>query len=190
MLSGAGNKIASRAFLDYLRSMESRKLIESFGYRTNDCGWLKQFCTLKLAGATTVVLLVVGTPLRGAGPVRRFRSAGALVAMPLVLPPTVLGLSLLMLGPEGPIGRMMEAMGDDASFTFAGLVVGSVVYSLPLSCNRYAAPFTPSATSPSSRWRLRASPLDTQHRHPLARPGLSRAPFWALPATVGNSASC
>ena len=92
--------------------------------------------TLKLAGISTLILLVLGTPL--AWWMARTQSRGkvlveAVVALPLVLPPTVLGFYLLVaLGPQGPIGSVVEALGLSAlSFSFAGLVIGSVVYSLP-----------------------------------------------------------
>src|SRR5688500_18974585 len=92
--------------------------------------------TLKLASVVTVLLLVVGTPIawwlactssRWKGPV------GAIVALPLVLPPTVLGFYLLLLmGPHGPIGQLTSWLGLGLlPFTFWGLCVGSVVYSLP-----------------------------------------------------------
>ena len=92
--------------------------------------------TLKLAGLTTVILLLLGTPL--AWWLARTHSAwkgvaSAVVALPLVLPPTVIGFYLLVtLGPNGPLGQLTQALGLGLlPFTFAGLVVGSVLYSLP-----------------------------------------------------------
>ncbi len=92
--------------------------------------------TLQLAGVTTVILLLVGTPL--AFWLARTRARGkvfveAVVALPLVLPPTVLGFYLLiLLGPHGAIGGLWDAMfGHGLAFTFAGLVIASVLYSLP-----------------------------------------------------------
>ncbi len=97
---------------------------------------LSVWLTLKLAAVTTVILLVAGTPL--AWWLARTRSrlkgaVGALVALPLVLPPTVLGFYLLVaLGPAGPGGALTQALGLGLlPFTFAGLVVASVLYSLP-----------------------------------------------------------
>ncbi len=92
--------------------------------------------TLKLALVSTLVLLVIGTPLGWwlAMTRRRWRPViDALVSLPLVLPPTVLGFYLLLLlGPRGPVGQLMTALGGHPlAFTFAGLVIGSVVYSLP-----------------------------------------------------------
>ncbi len=92
--------------------------------------------TFRLAATATGVLLLLGTPLawwlaRTKAPYRAV--VGALVALPLVLPPTVLGFYLLItLGPLGPVGRLTEALGlGTLPFTFWGLVVGSVLYSLP-----------------------------------------------------------
>jgi len=101
---------------------------------TNDLGAL--ITTLQLAGLSTALLLLLGTPL--AWWLAHTRSAfkpiiDACVALPLVLPPTVLGFYLLlMLGADGPLGRLMLAMGGEPlAFTFTGLVIGSVIYSLP-----------------------------------------------------------
>lgn len=99
--------------------------------------------TLKLATVVTLLLLVVGTPI--AWWLARTRSAfkgmvGAIVALPLVLPPTVLGFYLLVtMGPNGPIGQLTQALGLGLlPFTFPGLVIASIIYSLP-----YAPPWTP-----------------------------------------------
>src|SRR5437868_8541720 len=92
--------------------------------------------TLKLASVTTLILLLLGTPL--AWWLARTRSAwkgpiGAMVALPLVLPPSVLGFYFLVsMGPHGPLGALTQWLGLGLlPFTFAGLVVGSVVYSMP-----------------------------------------------------------
>ena len=92
--------------------------------------------TLKLASVVTLLLLVVGTPI--AWWLARTRSrakgvVGALVALPLVLPPTVIGFYLLVvMGPNGPLGKLTQALGLGLlPFTFPGLVVASVMYSLP-----------------------------------------------------------
>lgn len=92
--------------------------------------------TLKLAALTTVTLLVLGTPLAWwlARTRWRFRFLiDAVIALPLVLPPTVLGFYLLVaLGPRGPVGALTEALGGRSlAFSFTGLVIGSVIYSLP-----------------------------------------------------------
>ncbi|ABC80774.1 molybdate ABC transporter permease subunit [Anaeromyxobacter dehalogenans] len=100
--------------------------------------------SLKLAGLTTVVLLAVGLPLAWWLTVSRFRGkvlVEAVVALPLVLPPTVLGFYLLTgLGPRSPAGRVFEAVaGHPFPFSFAGLLVASVLYSLPFAVQPFAA---------------------------------------------------
>jgi molybdate transport system permease protein len=92
--------------------------------------------TLKLATSTTLILLLIGTPLAWwlSRTKSRVRSlVEALIALPLVLPPTVLGFYLLLaLSPSGPIGRTVAALGlPSLAFSFSGLVLGSVIYSLP-----------------------------------------------------------
>src|SRR5512147_3188338 len=98
--------------------------------------WSAVRLTAELAGLTTLLLLAVGTPM--AWWLARTRSPAkpvwaALVAMPLVLPPTVIGFYLLLLmGPQGPVGHFTQALGlGRLPFTFAGLVVASVIYSMP-----------------------------------------------------------
>mgnify|MGYP000956267554 CR=1 FL=1 len=99
--------------------------------------------TLKLASVVTVLLLLVGTPI--AWWLARTRSSlkgivGAVIALPLVLPPTVIGFYLLVtMGPNGAVGRLTEALGLGLlPFTFPGLVIASIIYSLP-----FAPPWTP-----------------------------------------------
>ncbi|OHB31430.1 MAG: molybdenum ABC transporter permease subunit [Phenylobacterium sp. RIFCSPHIGHO2_01_FULL_69_31] len=99
-----------------------------------DIVWL----TLRLAGVTTLILLVLSTPLawwlaRSRG--WKAEVAGAVVALPLVLPPTVLGFYLLIaLGPNSPLMAPLQALGvRTLAFTFEGLVIGSVIYSLPFA---------------------------------------------------------
>jgi molybdate transport system permease protein len=150
--------------------------------------------TLKLATVTTIILLIVGTPI--AWWLARTRSkwkgvVGAVVALPLVLPPTVLGFYLLVtMGPHGPVGQFTQWLGIGLlPFTFAGLVVGSVFYSLPFVVqpvqNAFEAigerPLEVSAT-------LRASPLDTFLTVvlPLAKPGFITAAILGFAHTVGE----
>lgn len=102
----------------------------------SEADWLALVTTLKLSAVTTVVLLVLGTPV--AWWLSRTRSKLAIavesvVALPLVLPPTVLGFYMLVsLGPNGPIGGALMAMGGHhLAFTFTGLVIASTIYSLP-----------------------------------------------------------
>jgi len=150
--------------------------------------------TLKLATVVTVLLLAIGTPL--AWWLARTRSAlkgvvGAVVALPLVLPPTVIGFYLLVaMGPNGPLGHLTQQLGLGLlPFTFPGLVVGSVFYSLPFVVqpiqNAFAAigerPLEVAAT-------LRASPWDTfwSVALPLARPGLISGAILGFAHTVGE----
>ena len=92
--------------------------------------------TIKLASLSTAILILIGTPLAWWLSQTRFKFKviiEALIALPLILPPTVLGFYLLLtLGPNGPIGKFLESLGGSSiAFTFSGLVVGSVIYSLP-----------------------------------------------------------
>jgi len=150
--------------------------------------------SLKLALTTTLILLLLGTPLAWwlARSQWRFRYwVEAVVALPLVLPPTVLGFYLLLLlGPHGPLGALMTSLGGHSlAFTFAGLVFGSVVYSLPFVVqplqNAFAAvgrrPLEVAAT-------LRASPLDRFFTIavPLARPGFVTAAVLGFAHTLGE----
>ena len=150
--------------------------------------------TLKLAVLTTIILLLLGTPLAWWMAHTRWRLKfllEAVVALPLVLPPTVLGFYLLVaLGPRGPVGQLMEALGGrPLAFTFTGLVIGSVFYSLPFVVqplqNAFAAvgrrPLEVAAT-------LGASPLDRffSVALPLARPGFFTAAVLGFAHTVGE----
>jgi molybdate transport system permease protein len=150
--------------------------------------------SLRLATVTTVILLIVATPL--AWWLARTRSrwqapVSALVALPLVLPPTVLGFYLLVAaGPSGPVGRLTGALGLGLlPFTFAGLVVASVIYSLPFVVqplqNAFAAV---GARQLEAAATLRASPLDAFFSVvlPLARPGYATACVLGFAHTVGE----
>ncbi|WHZ12306.1 MAG: Molybdenum ABC transporter permease protein ModB [Burkholderiaceae bacterium] len=156
--------------------------------------WSAVALTLELAGLTTLILLLIGTPL--AWWLARTRSwwkgpVGALVALPLVLPPSVLGFYLLVaLGPAGPVGRITEALGLGLlPFTFAGLVVGSVLYSMPFVVQPIQNAFEAVGTRPLEvAATLRASPLDTfwSVLLPLARPGYLTATVMGFAHTVGE----
>ena len=109
--------------------------------------WQAFALTLKLAAATTAILLLVAVPLAALlvlGRGRWLASLEALTALPLVLPPTVLGFFLLvLLGPRTAVGRgIMALLGHPLAFSFAGLVVGSVIYSLPFAVQPLVAGFT------------------------------------------------
>ena len=150
--------------------------------------------TLKLATVSTLLLLLLGTPL--AWWLARTRSwlkgpVGALVALPIVLPPTVIGFYLLVsLGPQGPVGQITQALGLGLlPFTFAGLVVGSVFYSLPFVVQPIQNAFEALGESPlEAAATLRASPLDTFFAValPLARPGFITASVMGFAHTVGE----
>jgi len=150
--------------------------------------------TLQLAGMVTMILLLLGTPLawwlartssRWRGPI------GAVVAMPLVLPPTVLGFYLLLaMGPEGPLGSLLLKFGiGPLPFTFAGLVIASVFYSLPFMVQPLQSAFAAIGKRPLEvAATLRASPLDTFFTVviPLALPGYLTASILTFAHTVGE----
>ena len=156
--------------------------------------WQPVWLTLKLAGTTTLLLLVIGTPIAWWLAHTRVwykQVLAAVVALPLVLPPTVLGFYLLiMLSPDGPVGQLTTSLGlGTLPFTFEGLVFASVLYSLPFTVqplqNAFEAlgsrPFEVAAT-------LRASPWDRFMTVviPLARPGFLTAAVLSFAHTVGE----
>ena len=150
--------------------------------------------TLKLASVVTVLLLAAGTPI--AWWLARTRSrlkgaVGALVALPLVLPPTVLGFYLLVtMGPNGPIGKFTEALGIGLlPFTFPGLVIASVLYSLPFVVQPIQNAFEAIGERPLEvAATLHASPWDAfwSVAVPLARPGFISGAILGFAHTVGE----
>ena len=150
--------------------------------------------TLQLATLTTLVLLLIATPLAWwlsqpkswwKGPV------GAFVTLPLVLPPSVLGFYLLVaMGPAGPLGQFTQAMGWGLlSFTFAGLVIGSVVFSMPFAVQPLQHAFESMGRRPMEvAATLRASPVDAFFTValPQARTGLLTAAILSFAHTVGE----
>lgn len=150
--------------------------------------------TIRLAAIVTAILLVVGTPI--AWWLARTRSAwkgpiGAVVALPLVLPPSVLGFYLLLaMGPNGPVGQLSTALGmQTLPFTFWGLVVASVFYSLPFMVQPLQNAFESIGERPLEvAATLRASPLDTFFTVvlPLALPGFLTASVLTFAHTVGE----
>ena len=156
--------------------------------------WTAVRLTAELAALTTVLLLIVGTPV--AWWLARTRSAAkpvvaSLVALPLVLPPSVLGFYLLLLmGPQGPVGQMTQALGlGRLPFTFAGLVIGSVLYSMPFVVQPLQQAFEaiPERALEAAA-TLRAGPWDRffSVALPLARPGLLTASVLGFAHTVGE----
>ena len=150
--------------------------------------------TLKLATVVTVLLLIVGTPV--AWWLARTRSAlkgvvGAVVALPLVLPPTVLGFYLLItMGPHGPVGRLTEALGLGLlPFTFPGLVIASVFYSLPFVVQPIQNAFEAIGERPlEAAATLRAGPWDAfwSVAVPMAKPGFLSGAILGFAHTVGE----
>jgi molybdate transport system permease protein len=156
--------------------------------------WSAIRLTLELASLSTAILMVVGTPVawwlahtrsRWKGPV------GAVVALPLVLPPTVLGFYLLVtMGPNGPIGQLTQSLGlGTLPFTFPGLVVGSVIYSMPFVIQPVQNAFAAMGPRPMEvAATLRAGPLDRFFTValPLALPGFLTAGVLGFAHTVGE----
>ena len=150
--------------------------------------------TLQVAALTTLVLLMLGTPLAWWLARSRHwvaRPVGALVALPLVLPPSVLGFYLLVaLGPRGPVGEWMLALGlPTLPFTFAGLVVASVFYSLPFMVQPILNSMQGLGERPLEvAATLRASPLDRFFHVvlPLCRPGIVTGCIMSFAHTVGE----
>ncbi len=150
--------------------------------------------TVRLAGIVTLILYVLGTPI--AWWLARTRSKwkgpiGAVVALPLVLPPSVLGFYLLLvMGPNGSVGHLTQALGMGMlPFTFWGLVVASVFYSLPFMVQPVQNAFESIGERPLEvAATLRASPMDTffSVALPLALPGFLTAGILTFAHTVGE----
>jgi len=156
--------------------------------------WQAIALTLKLATLTTALLLLIATPL--AWWLSQTRSPwrtpiSALVMLPLVLPPTVLGFYILvLLGPHGWVGQLTQAVGLGVlSFSFTGLLIGSIVFSLPFAVQPIQYAFEAMGTRPMEvAATLRASPLDAFFAValPLAKPGLLTATVLSFAHTVGE----
>ena len=150
--------------------------------------------TVKLASVVTAILLLVGTPI--AWWLSRTRSwwkgpIGAVVALPLVLPPSVLGFYLLLaMGPDGPVGQLTRTLGiGPLPFTFWGLVLASVFYSMPFMVQPVQNAFEAIGDRPLEvAATLRASPLDAffSVALPLALPGFLTASILTFAHTVGE----
>lgn len=150
--------------------------------------------TLRLASLTTLVLLLLATPLAWWLSQTRSRwraPIGAVVTLPLVLPPSVLGFYLLVvMGPQGPLGQLTQALGWGVlSFSFTGLLIGSVIFSLPFAVQPIQHAFEALGPRPMEvAATLRASPLDAffSVALPQARSGLITAAILSFAHTVGE----
>lgn len=150
--------------------------------------------SLELATLTTLCLLLLATPLAwwlARTPSRWRAPVSAVVTLPLVLPPTVLGFYLLVaLGPQGPVGQFTQAMGWGLwSFTFTGLLIGSIVFSLPFAVQPLQHAFEVLGNRPMEvAATLRASPWDAFFTValPQARGGVLTAAILSFAHTVGE----
>ncbi|MFY8055203.1 MAG: molybdate ABC transporter permease subunit, partial [Limnohabitans sp.] len=150
--------------------------------------------TFQLATATTVLLLLLATPLAWwlSQSTSKWRAPiGALVTLPLVLPPSVLGFYLLVaMGPNGPLGQFTQSLGWGVlSFTFTGLLIGSIIFSLPFAVQPIQHAFESIGPRPMEvAATLRAKPLDAffSVALPLAKPGLITAAILSFAHTVGE----
>ena len=150
--------------------------------------------TIKLASVTTAILILIGTPIAWWLSQTRFKFKAvieAIIALPLILPPTVLGFYLLMtLGTNGPLGNLLESVGGNSiAFTFTGLVVGSVIYSLPFVVQPLQNSFSSVGKQAMEvAATLGASKLDRFFTVavPLARSGFITATVLGFAHTVGE----
>lgn len=150
--------------------------------------------SLKLASLVTLILLLIGTPVAWWLAQTRSRLKGlieSLVALPLFLPPSVLGFYMLLaMGPNGPIGQITEFLGLGLlPFTFAGLVITSVIYSMPFVVQPIHNAFSAIGHRPlEAAATLRAGPLDTffSVALPLARPAMISAAVLGFAHTIGE----
>ena len=160
----------------------------------NEQDLIALFVTLKLASISTIVLLLIGTPIAWWLSHSHWRYkyfVEAIIALPLILPPTVLGFYLLVsLGPNGPIGGLLSALsGESLAFTFTGLVIGSVVYSMPFVIQPLQNAFSAIGQRPLEvAATLGASPIDRffSIAIPMARPGFITASVLGFAHTLGE----
>jgi molybdate transport system permease protein len=156
--------------------------------------WQAIWLTIQLATLTTIILLVIATPLAWwlSQTDSKWRAPiAALVTLPLVLPPTVLGFYiLLLLGPQGWIGMLTQSLGIGLlSFSFSGLLIGSIIFSLPFAVQPIQYAFEAIGNRPMEvAATLRAKPLDAfiNVALPLAKPGLLTAAVLSFAHTVGE----
>jgi molybdate transport system permease protein len=160
----------------------------------NDADWQAIWLTLRLSAVVTCLLLIVGTLIawglaRGRGPWKG--PVEAMISLPLVLPPTVLGFYLLLaMGPQGPVGQLTQRFGlGTLPFTFWGLVIASIFYSLPFVVRPIQNSLEVIGERPLEvAATLRAGPLDRflSVVLPLARPGLISAAVLGFAHTLGE----
>jgi molybdate transport system permease protein len=156
--------------------------------------WQAVALTLQLATLTTGLLLLIATPLAWwlSQTQSRWRTPiGALVMLPLVLPPTVLGFYILViLGPQGWVGQLTQSIGLGVlSFSFSGLLIGSIIFSLPFAVQPIQYAFEAMGKRPMEvAATLRARPIDAffSVALPLAKPGLLTATVLSFAHTVGE----
>jgi molybdate transport system permease protein len=156
--------------------------------------WQAFWLTFKLAVIVAAILVVVGLPIAYWITYSRWRwkfLAEAVVALPIVLPPTVLGFYVLVaLGPRSPLGRWWESLtGHTLAFTFEGLVIGSIIYSLPFAVQPFAASFAAvDSRLIAASTTLGASKLRTFFRVvlPLSIPGLVTGVALSFAHTMGE----
>jgi molybdate transport system permease protein len=156
--------------------------------------WQAVVLTLQLATLTSGLLLLIATPLAWwlSQTQSRWRTPiGALVMLPLVLPPTVLGFYILViLGPQGWVGQLTQSIGLGVlSFSFSGLLIGSIIFSLPFAVQPIQYAFEAMGKRPMEvAATLRARPIDAffSVALPLAKPGLLTATVLSFAHTVGE----
>ena len=156
--------------------------------------WQAFWLTIRLAVLVAAVLLAIGLPIAYWIAYSRWRwkfLVEAIVALPIVLPPTVLGFYVLVaLGPHSPLGRSWQSLtGHTLAFTFEGLLIGSIIYSLPFAVQPFAASFSsvdPKLVAASAT--LGASPLRTFFRVilPLSFPGVVTGAALSFAHTMGE----
>ena len=160
----------------------------------NELDFSAVIVTIKLALVSTAILILIGTPIAWWLSQTKFKFKAvfeAIIALPLILPPTVLGFYLLItLGSNGPIGRLLESIGGSSiAFTFSGLVVGSVIYSMPFVVQPLQNSFSSVGRKPLEvAATLGASKIDRffSVAVPLARSGFITAAVLGFAHTVGE----
>jgi molybdate transport system permease protein len=156
--------------------------------------WQALTTTLELASTTSIILIVIALPLGYWVAFSRWRwkfIVEAVVALPLVLPPTVLGFYILVaMGPQSPLGRFYEAIsGHGLPFTFAGLVFASILYSLPFAVQPIASAFgSVDRKYIEASWMLGISNFETFFRViiPLSRAGVLTGIVLSFAHTLGE----